>query len=111
MKTMPLALLLCALPVLVVAPSTGAAEPDEPLNSYKTYKTGQQPASASQRPSFGEASQRKVGGFVVECVSAPSRGSLFNLRQPEDPKRDLRNVSFDPVTGKAAGFKLFTFNF
>lgn len=108
MKTILLTLLLFALPVVAAAQSAGG---DEPLNSYKSYNTGQHLTSTTQRTSFGATSQRKAGGFILDCATAKPGARTFNLRQPEDVKRDLRNVSFDPVTGKAAGFKLFAINF
>ncbi len=111
MKQMPLVLLLFALPGVAAAQATGGPEADQPLTSYKTFTTGQHLTSMPLRPGFAVTSQRKVGGFIVDCATSKPASKMLDLRQPEDLKRDLRNVSFDPVTGKAAGFKLFAFNF
>lgn len=111
MKAIPLTLLLFALPALAAAQTAGDKNADEPVNSYKSYVTGQRPAASGRGSGTGVAGQPKMGGVIMDCLATKPVSRAFDLRQPEDLKRDLRNVSFDPVTGKAAGFKLFARNF
>ncbi len=104
-------LLFALLPAAASAQSAGDKASDEPVNSYKSYVTGQRPAGSGLGSGTGVAGQSKVGGVIVDCLATKPISRALDLRQPEDLKRDLRNVSFDPVTGKAAGFKLFARSF
>ncbi len=96
---------------MAAAQTAGDNPADEPLNSYKSYVTGQRSAAAGRGAGTGVLNQSKNGGVIVDCLAAKPKSRALDLRQPEDLKRDLRNVSFDPVTGKAAGFKLFARSF
>ena len=50
-------------------------------------------------------------GFVHDVKRAENKRKVFSLRQPRDPKNDVKNVSFDERTGKPRGFVLFRAEF
>jgi hypothetical protein len=50
-------------------------------------------------------------GFVHDVKRAENKRKFFSLRQPRDPKNDVKNVSFDERTGKPRGFVLFRAEF
>ncbi|MCI0533768.1 MAG: hypothetical protein L0Z50_00925, partial [Verrucomicrobiales bacterium] len=50
-------------------------------------------------------------GFLVDLVQTNSPRRLLSLRNPSDPKRDAQNLSYDPVTGRVMGFRLFSIDF
>jgi hypothetical protein len=51
------------------------------------------------------------GGFVNDVARAESKKKFFSLRQPRDPKNDVKNVSYDERTGRPRGFVLFRAEF
>jgi hypothetical protein len=50
-------------------------------------------------------------GFLVDLVQTNNPKQLMSLRTPTDPKRDAQNLSYDPVTGRVVGIKLFSIDF
>ena len=51
------------------------------------------------------------GGFVTDLSRAEKKSRFFSLRQPRDPKGDVKNISFDERTGRPRGFVFFRLEF
>ncbi len=50
-------------------------------------------------------------GFLVDASRAEKKSRFFSLRQPRDPRNDIRNISFEERSGKPRGFVLFRVEF
>jgi hypothetical protein len=85
----------------------------KPATQSSEKKPG--PAIETPKPKpavkVGEVPAR-VGGFVGE-TAAQKRSFLKSINpfDPTNPGPDGRNVSTDPLTGRAVGFKLVTIEF
>jgi hypothetical protein len=51
------------------------------------------------------------GGFLVDATRAEKKSRFFSLRQPRDPKNDMKNVALEERTGRPRGFVLFRAEF
>jgi hypothetical protein len=51
------------------------------------------------------------GGYVHELARAEKKSRFFSLRQPRDPRNDVKNISFDERSGRPRGFVLFRLEF
>jgi hypothetical protein len=109
MKTTPaLAFLFCSMTlasaqVLQTEPQKPAPEKPKPTQLI-----------APVRPKPAADLLRKpvtYSGFLVDLVQTNSPRRLLSLRNPPDPKRDGQNISYDPITGRAMGFRLFSIDF
>jgi hypothetical protein len=50
-------------------------------------------------------------GFATDVVKAKDKTKLLNLRQPNDPKNDLKYVFYEPRGRAPKGFVLFSVDF
>lgn len=50
-------------------------------------------------------------GYLHDLSRAEKKSRFFSLRQPRDPKNDVKNVSFDERNGRPRGFVLFRLEF
>lgn len=55
--------------------------------------------------------ERIVGGTAHELSQSTNLVKTLSLRQPNDPEKDLKNVSVDERTGRPKGFRLFVLSF
>lgn len=79
--------------------AAAAAEPQQKLQAEEKLK-----AALEKKP-------RAYSGLVHDFKRAENKRKFFSLRQPRDPKNDLKNVSFDETTEKPRGFVLFRVEF
>jgi hypothetical protein len=109
MKTIPaLAFLLCS--ISLAHAQVLQTEPQKPV----TERPKQTQLVAPARPKPASDLLKKpvtYSGFLVDLVQTNNVRRLLSLRNPSDPKRDAQNISYDPVTGRAMGFKLFSIDF
>jgi hypothetical protein len=109
MKTIPaLAFLLCSLCL------ARAQELQTQSQNAATEKPKQTQLTAPPRPKSSTDLLKKpitYSGFLVDLAQTNSARRLLSLRNPPDPKRDAQNVSYDPITGRAMGFRLFSLDF
>ncbi|MGZ8919819.1 MAG: hypothetical protein ACXW3L_02425 [Limisphaerales bacterium] len=50
-------------------------------------------------------------GYLHDLSRAEKKSHFFSLRQPRDPKNDVKNISFDERSGRPRGFALFRLEF
>lgn len=109
MKTIPvLAFLLCSInlvhaQVLQTEPQKAAQE--TPKQAQLTAPVRPKPAAEFLKTPV------TYSGFLVDLVQTNNPRRLLSLRNPSDPKRDAQNLSYDPVTARVIGFKLFSIDF
>ncbi len=109
MKTIPaLASLLCSISITraqVLQTEPQKTAPEKPKQTQLTTPTRPKPSADLLRKPV------TYSGFLVDLVQTNSPRRLLSLRNPSDPKRDAQNLSYDPVTGRVMGFKLFSIDF
>jgi hypothetical protein len=109
MKTIPaLAFLICSVTlasaqVLQTEPQKPA--PEKPKQTQLIAPIRAKPAADLMRKPV------TYSGFFVDLVQTNSPRRLLSLRNPSDPKRDVQNLFYDPITGRAMGFRLFSIDF
>jgi hypothetical protein len=109
MKTIPaLAFLLCSLSLAhaqALQTDPQKPTPEQPKQTQLTVPPRAKPATDLLRKPV------TYSGFLVDLVQTNNAPRLLSLRNPADPKRDAQNISYDPVTGRVIGFKLFSISF
>ncbi len=106
--TFGLAFLLCSInlahtQVLQTEPQKAAAE--KPKQTQLIAPVRPKPATDLLRRPV------TYSGFLVDLMQTNNPRRLLSLRNPSDPKRDTQNISYDPITGRAMGFRLFSIGF
>jgi hypothetical protein len=111
---------LLILSFLVTVPATLAE--DEKATQEVTISAEKETAeAAAERQKKLQAEERAkamlekkpvtYSGFLHDAARAENKRKFFSLRQPRDPKNDIKNISFDERTEKPRGFVLFRMEF
>jgi hypothetical protein len=109
MKTIfALAILVCSL-----HPAFGQAVQIEAPKQVQEKSTGNLLAAPVRAKSAIDPLEKKwaYSGFLVDLTSTNRPLHFLSLRKPSDPKKDAQNLSYDPMTGRAVGFRLFSIDF
>ncbi len=111
MKT-PISLLALLLGLLHAPGQDAQTVATKPQVQSTGQKSGKTLATPRPKP-VALPGERKieVKGFLPEVAATKKPLRALNPFDPKNPGPDGRNVSFDPMTGQAQGFKLISLEF
>src|SRR5438876_5439094 len=105
-------LLLLALGVATALAQDSKTVESKPQAQSGNKTTGQALATPRPKPAVPIREKKvRIGGFFGDVAAQKNGLRPMNPLDRNNPGPDGKNVSFDPMTGKASGFKLFTLEF
>jgi hypothetical protein len=80
-----------------------------------TVEAGKETAARLEQQRRADAALLKnpitYSGFAVDVAKSKDKKKLLSLRQPNDPKIDLKHVFYEPQSRGPKGFILFSLDF
>lgn len=111
---MKIAPLLLALSFLATGAFAADAVVETPKETHEMAAERQRKLQAKEEELAKAQLEKKAvtyGGYLHDLSRAEKKSRFFSLRQPLDPKNDVKNISFDERSGRPRGFALFRWEF